>query len=244
MAKIIDYNFSIFYGEIECYAIDSPSIKYIAYRPEFIKATNDIYSNFHNIKCDRKNGLIHIYNNNAVMIEFKASNLIDAINSNKSYYAFDYTDVELIFSKEEATLEAIVYANQTISHYSAEIKDKEFSIISFDSVSVPNDDEIILNSQRTFSIKLFKVPREISVEFQKEIIDEMNKELTKSAIGKESNICAESDIEQIAIMSVNNNWASIFIACMETETLPKSTKDKCLRIAVKNGNLEIARLCL
>lgn len=253
---IADFKFSIFYDEIECSSIYSPSIKYTAIRPEIIKSQSDVYRIFDNINFDRKNGIIDIYStSSSLMIEFKAFNLIDAINSNKSYYAFADIDVELMFSNQ--ILEAIVYTDQTINHYSAEVKDKSFSIISFDSISAPNDDEIILNSQTSFSIKLRKIPREISVEFQKDIIEEFGKEMNKSLemdmrnstiLGDKSSfdksLQCESDIDKIAIIAANNNWTNIFNSAINEELISKRVKDQCMRIAIKNGNIEIARLCL
>jgi hypothetical protein len=243
--SIRDYKFSIFYDEIECYFYSA--IRYIANRPPFIKNSEDL-AVFTKINIDRKNGVINIHNNE-YMIEFKADNLIKAINSNKAYYAFNDFDVELLYCKETKILEAILNGLDLSSKkYQTEVKDKSFSIIAFSSISIINDDEIVLLGKNVFSIKLFKAPKEVSFEFQKDIQKELESSLgslvQKDPLFLSSSGVQESDIDKIAILACNNNWGDIFKAAITTETPTKRTLDTCMRASIKNGNIEIAKLCL
>lgn len=238
--SIRDYKFSIFYDEIECYFYSA--IRYIANRPPFIKSSEDLMM-FTKINIDRKNGVINIHNNE-YMIEFKADNLIKAINSNKAYYAFNDIDVELLYCKETTMLEAILNGSDLSSkRYQAEVKDKSFNIIAFSSISIINDDEIVLLGKNVFSIKLLKSPKEVSFEFQKEIESSLGSLVQKDPLFLSSGV-QESDIDKIAILACNNNWGDIFKAAITTETPTKKTLDTCMRTSIKNGNIEIARLCL
>ena len=254
---IRDFAFSIFFDEIECHQYLYPNIKYVSSRPDFIKTSNDIYVGFSQFNIDRKNGVINIYNDN-VMIEFKSVNLIDALNSNKAYYAFDSCDVELLYSKETKIIEAIVsMSNNTSSRrFRGDVRDDGFSIIAFNNMEMIGDDELVIKGANVFNVKLYKIPKELTVEFQKEVIEELNKEvLSLSSLSSfsqmqsqhthlQTNSQMESDIDKIAIIACNNNWTDIFKACITTEMPTKKVLDNLMRTSIRNGNMEVARLCL